>query len=442
MISIPDYLEGNSFTMPDAMKRSLLFSTGLFTATLIFQAGCSKPEEPTGAEAPSAPSAATQVSAPVQPMVAVKIEKPMESYSLKSNWKQGTRYVREVQYVGETDATTGQGVMDWKLQLGVVPLPSETAGQNLEVEILGHAIQSKMGDQVLMDFDSSRDLKTDKDHPGAKDLRKAVGGKVQLLTDRNGDVERVQGHDVFIRRLQRGTPRQYQGLMMGMFSEDNFHHLEVSRAILPPREVGEDSKWEHESPYPAAGMPPLKLHAKYTLAGVEEREGRKLARIESTGVIQEIPSSTTSTNAAPDKAGTAQPAQTVAAPAAKSRRNPTPSEPDPDGRGGADYEKAMAASMQMEEEIVEFVPDMKEEPGMGQPAEKPEEPAKPARPPGEIGTVKATYWFDMNEGQVFESDVQQDLDLTLNLGNQTITRSMKIQVRTKLKAVEPAPAAP
>ena len=112
---------------------------------------------------------------------------------LKAKWPVGTRYVYRMELDQHSTNKIPQmpkpmqqdTTMAMTYALGVTK-ETDNNGHELEMEFIANEMEVKMGEQVLISFDSKETGKTDGQNPFAAPFRKMIGTKLHILVDANG----------------------------------------------------------------------------------------------------------------------------------------------------------------------------------------------------------------------------------------------------------------
>ena len=100
---------------------------------------------------------------------------------------------------------------------------TDGGGRELEMEIVGMTLSTKAGGRNVLEFDSKKP--DDAANPATPILRKMVGMRVKFLTDAAGKIQSVEGFQETLDRITAGASAMEQGMIKGMFSEDNFKEM-------------------------------------------------------------------------------------------------------------------------------------------------------------------------------------------------------------------------
>jgi hypothetical protein len=154
----------------------------------------------------------------------------------------------------------------------------------------------RMGDQVMLKFDSQADPKDDAGNPIAVMMRKLVGAKVRILTDAAGKIEKIEGAKELKEKLAADGPPQLQMMTEGMLSEDAIRQMGVIPMFLPEKPVKTGDRWPYQAEFNLGPMGTLQVVMNWTARGWDSHDQKKCIRLTNTGTISSKAGS--STNAA------------------------------------------------------------------------------------------------------------------------------------------------
>ncbi len=228
---------------------------------------------------PAAPDSA-QAKAPVE---------------LKLKWDLGKRYVQrmEMEQGTETALPGSPQLMKQEMKqtqdvsLSVLK-EREGGGRELEMEILGMMLVSKAGSREVLSFDSKKAASSDAGKPMAPTLRKLVGSRIKFLTDVSGKIEGVEGFKEVLDRISEGSSALEQGMIKGMFSEDNFKEMDSAAQGLPDKPVKIGDTWPIKVEMALGPLGSVVLNSQYTFKGWELHHDHKCVLLEFTGVLTAV----------------------------------------------------------------------------------------------------------------------------------------------------------
>jgi Family of unknown function (DUF6263) len=255
----------------------IILSLGAVVACAMF-AGCSKSRNATTGTAPIS----TDSTGPVE---------------MKIKWAVGKRYDQQLSMT-QAIHLNFPGMpkpMDQNMNMtedfGISALKAmPDGGTELEMQITGVKMESKQGERVAINFDSSRDPSEDGHNPTAPLLRKMIGGHLKYDLDADGKVAQVMGVDEFVKQMSGGDPKA-ETVIKQFMSEDTLKEM-VSRGLgLPPTPVKVGDHWPVHMEVGANQVGTLLLDMKYTFKGWQQHDGRKCALMEFVGTLATKPGS-------------------------------------------------------------------------------------------------------------------------------------------------------
>lgn len=251
-------------------------------AALAPLAACKKKEE--AAAAPSGDQPAEQPGE----------EKPKEepAVELKPKWPAGRRLL--VQLATHTDTEMSNPALPQPIktenfltqEFAFTPGSERPGGGcEVEVEVVSVRSENKQAGRTAPVFDPKGDPKQDaKLSPAGPAFRKLIGSKVKYQTGPDGAVTKVDGVPQLVSRLTTGLPIQAQFMVRTLVSEESIRGWNILHQNLPTNAVKVDETWETSRDIPF-GVARFVLTATNTFKGWEQRHNKKLAKIETGGVI-------------------------------------------------------------------------------------------------------------------------------------------------------------
>jgi Family of unknown function (DUF6263) len=162
-------------------------------------------------------------------------------------------------------------------------------GRELGLEFTGMNLSSKVGDRVVLNFDSSQDPSGDAGNPVGTMLRKMVGSRLKYLTDADGRVASVEGVRELSDRITSGNNPELQASFSSMYSEGYLKQLCDAARMAPGRGVKPGDSWTMNFSEEMGSAGKIAVNAKMKFEDWEQHGDRKCARIESKGDITSSP---------------------------------------------------------------------------------------------------------------------------------------------------------
>ncbi len=263
----------------NSLRAALLLA---LCAGLVPLAACKKKEEAAAAPAGDQPGE--------QPAE----EKPKEepAVELKARWSAGRRMVVQVATHTDTEMSNPALPQPIKTENFLTQEFAFTAGPErpgngceVEVEVVSVRSENKQGGKTTTVFDPKGDPKQDgKLSPVAPAFRKLVGSKIKYQTGADGAVTKVDGVPQLQSKLAAGIPLQAQFMIRTLISEDSIRGWNVLHQNLPTNSVKAGDTWETTREIPF-GVARFVLTSTNTFKGWEQRNNKKVAKLETGGII-------------------------------------------------------------------------------------------------------------------------------------------------------------
>lgn len=250
-------------------------------AALAPLAACKKKEE---AAAGGAASAGEQPAAEQTPKEEPTVE-------LKAKWPAGKRLV--VQLVTHTDTEMANPALPQPFktenfltqEIAFTPgKEREGGGCEVDVEVVSVRSENKAAGKTTPIFDPKGDPKAERNNPLAGAFRKLIGSRVKYQAAADGNITKVDGVPQLMSKMTTGLPIQSQFLVRSLVSEDAIKGWNVLHQNLPTNAVKADETWESTRDVPF-GVARFALTSTNTFKGWEQRNNKKMAKIETAGVI-------------------------------------------------------------------------------------------------------------------------------------------------------------
>lgn len=218
-----------------------------------------------------------------------------EPMGLKLRWDVGKRYMQRMEMMQASETALPGSPQPMKqetkqtqdVSLSVLK-ERDGGGRELEMEILGMMLVSKAGGRDVLSFDSKSDATGDAGKPMAPTLRKLVGARIKFLTDAAGKIESVEGFKELLERISEGSSALEQGMIKGMFTEDNFKEMYSAGQGLPDKPVKIGDTWPLKVEMALGPLGSVVVNSQYTFKGWEQHNNHKSALLEFTGTISSV----------------------------------------------------------------------------------------------------------------------------------------------------------
>ena len=227
---------------------------------------------------------------------------PSGPVELKLKWPQGERIVQdmdtkqtsEISIPGRPAPMKQDTTMGMQYSLTALQA-TPGGGHEVELEFLSARMNSTVAGRKVLDYDSTRKLVTDKPNPLAGIYGKIVGSKIRFFLNATNGVERIEGVDEMMSRLQAGATPADLAPLKSMYTEGYFKQLMQANQYMPARAVQPGDTWPVQIEIPMGMIGNLVLNYDFTFKSWEMHGKRNCARLEFSGTIKSTPD----TNASP-----------------------------------------------------------------------------------------------------------------------------------------------
>ena len=227
---------------------------------------------------------------------------PTGPVELKLKFPQGERIVQvmdmkqtsEISIPGQPEPTKQDTTMGIDYGLTVLQA-SPGGGREVEMEFLTARMKTTTSGRTTLDYDSTRKPTPGKRNPLDNIYGKIVGSKIRFFLDATNGVERIEGVDDMMSRLQAGATPADLAPLKSIYTEGYFKHLMSANQHLPLKAVQPGDTWPVQIEVPVGMMGNLLLNYDFTLKSWEMHGKRNCARLEFSGTIKSTPD----TNASP-----------------------------------------------------------------------------------------------------------------------------------------------
>jgi hypothetical protein len=227
---------------------------------------------------------------------------PTGPVELKLKFPQGERIVQDMDMTQTSEMTipgqpepTKQGTT-MGMQYGLTVLQAAPdGGHEVEMEFLSARMKTTTAGRTELDYDSARKPTPGKRNPLDNIYGKIVGSKIRFFLNATNGVERVEGVDEMMTRLQSGTTPASLAPLKSIYTEGYFKQLMQANQYMPSKPVQPGDTWPIQVQVPVGMMGNLQLNYDFTFKSWEMHGKRNCARLEFSGLI----TSTPNTNASP-----------------------------------------------------------------------------------------------------------------------------------------------
>jgi hypothetical protein len=227
---------------------------------------------------------------------------PTGPVELKLKWPQGERIVQvldmkqslEISIPGQPAPMERETTMGQEFGLTVLQAAPD-GGHEVEMDFLSARMKTTQAGRTLLDYDSTRKSATDKPNPLDGILGKIVGSKIRFYLDATNGIERIEGIDEMMNRLQAGATPTTLAPLKSTFNESYFKQLMDANRYMPPKAVQPGDTWPVQIVSPVGTMGTFVSDYDFTLESWEMHGKRNCARLEFNGPVKSLPN----TNANP-----------------------------------------------------------------------------------------------------------------------------------------------
>jgi hypothetical protein len=153
------------------------------------------------------------------------------------------------------------------------------------MEFLSNEMEVKMGEQVVLSFDSKESGKNDAQNPISAPFRKMIGTKVRMEMNADGSVAKVDLDD-WQKSVVGDDPGGAGAMLSQQFNEGTFRQMAGWAMALPKKPVQVGDTWPFVLDVPAGPMGKITVDSKITFKGMEDRQQHHCAALASTGTFK------------------------------------------------------------------------------------------------------------------------------------------------------------
>ena len=273
------------------MPRRLFFL--LLTGTwMTFLPGCKKEPPPQPAPVSTNHSPA-QVSTNVVPPAATNA--PSAATLLQVRWQPGRRYVyrmevtqRSTSHLG--DAPPTQENLSNGLTYALSVRDSTTnGGHELDLQFLACDMEIKMGDQIVVAFDSAESTTQLTNNPVPAPFRKLVGSTLRVQIDARGACEKVVDLEQWTQQMAGDASGPAGQMFVQQFNEGFFRQLIGFAKGLPDKPVDAGESWPFRTEIPAGILGQIILESVITFQRWDDHDHSRFAVLATQGKIRSRP---------------------------------------------------------------------------------------------------------------------------------------------------------
>jgi len=154
-----------------------------------------------------------------------------------------------------------------------------------------------MGGKPMINYDSAKKSADDSKNPVAVMFQKIIGAKLQYFLDASNRVERIEGMDALVGRLESGGRPDMTTGLKSMFNEGYFKQIMDTARYLPSKPVQPGDTWPIQMDIPMGPMGVIKIDYTVTFQSWEQHGKRTCARLEIQGTLKSNPNPDTAAGA-------------------------------------------------------------------------------------------------------------------------------------------------
>ena len=228
---------------------------------------------------------------------------PSGPVELKLKWPQGERIVQdmdlkqtsEISIPGQPSPMEQDTTMGMQYGLTVLQATPD-GGREVEMEFLSARMKTTRAGRTMLDYDSTRKSTSGRPSPLDGIYGKIVGSKIRFFLDATNGVERIEGVDEMMSRLQAGATPADLAPLKSIYTEGYFKQLMLANQYMPSKPVQPGDTWPVQIEVPVGMMGNLVLDYDFTFKSWEMHDKRNCARLEFSGTLKSTPD----TNASPN----------------------------------------------------------------------------------------------------------------------------------------------
>ena len=221
---------------------------------------------------------------------------PSGPVELKLKWPVGERVVQrldmkqnmEIFVPNQPNSIKQDMTMGQEYGLTVLKENPE-GGHEVELEFLGMQMAFSQGGKSVMNYDSSKKSSPDNANPMADAFQKIIGAKIKYFLDVSNNVERIEGVDALVSRLESGGSPDAVAPLKSMFNEGYFKQMIDSSRYMPHKPVQPGDTWPVQSEIAMGPLGILVMDYTFTFQKWEQLGKRNCARWEFRGTITSKP---------------------------------------------------------------------------------------------------------------------------------------------------------
>jgi len=221
---------------------------------------------------------------------------PSGPVELKAKWPLGEHVVQsmEIKQTAEISVPNQPNPIQQDMTLGqeyglTVLKENAGGGGEVEMEFLSMRMMMTMAGKPIINYDSAKKSPDDSKNPMAAIFQKVIGAKLQYFMDVSNRVDRIEGMDALLARLESGGRPDMTASLKSMFNDGYFKQIMDTARYLPSKPVQPGDTWPIEMEIPMGPMGILKIDYTVTFQSWEQHGKRTCARLETQGTLKSKP---------------------------------------------------------------------------------------------------------------------------------------------------------
>ncbi len=219
---------------------------------------------------------------------------PAGPVELESKWPPGKRYVMDLDlkqnmaFLLQGRSDTVKEDITMRNQFGLTVLPeTPDGGHELELEFLSARMGIKMGDNPILDYNSTNQLAQGQTNGVAAVFGKIVGSKIRYFLNASNDAERLEGVPELVQQIQ-SVPQTdpLTSNLKNIFNATFFERFTNASHILPRQAVQPGDTWPAHSENAVTNVGIEVSDYKVVFQSWEMHENRHCARLEFQGIMK------------------------------------------------------------------------------------------------------------------------------------------------------------
>jgi hypothetical protein len=169
----------------------------------------------------------------------------------------------------------------------------DSGGGKVEMEFLSLRMESLQGGRTNFTYDTDVKADVPKDPAAAaiaQGLQSMIGIKLDFFLNATNGIDRIEGVDTMMDRLNSGGPAMNNSGIKNMFNQGTLQQMVGESDYLPPQPVQPGDQWPIQTDVDLGEMGTLTVSNNITFAQWEKHGPRLCARLEFDGTYQGKPS--------------------------------------------------------------------------------------------------------------------------------------------------------